>query len=195
MTARLAMKPQILGHNRQMQWRVHSEQPLYADQWLDIRRADVELPDGRHLDHRVIRTGPGAGAVVLNDQREVLLLWRHRFITDAWGYEIPMGGIEAGEDAAAAAAREVEEETGWRPSGLQPLLYVEPSNGLMDARHHIFASTTATYTGNPTEAIEASHAAWIRLDRVADMIAARQIVGGTTIAALLYALIEANAGG
>jgi 8-oxo-dGTP pyrophosphatase MutT (NUDIX family) len=176
-----------------MQWRVHSEQALYADQWLDIRLADVELPDGRHIDHRVIRTGPGAGAVVLNGQQEVLLLWRHRFITDTWAYEIPMGGIDAGEDPATAAAREVEEETGWCPGPLQPLLYVEPSNGLMDARHHIFTTNTATYTGHPTEAIEADHAAWIPLAKVPDMIIARQIVGGTTIAALLYALTETTA--
>jgi hypothetical protein len=28
---------------------VHGEKPLYADEWLDIRLADVELPGGRHL--------------------------------------------------------------------------------------------------------------------------------------------------
>src|SRR5436190_4785537 len=173
-----------------MQWRVISEQPLYADQWLDIRLADIELPDGRHLDHRVIRTIPGAGAAVVNDQHEVLLVWRHRFITDAWAYEIPMGGIDDGEDPAMAAAREVEEETGWRPGPLRPLLYVEPSNGLIDARHHIFTANTATYIGPPTEAIEADLATWIPLAKVRDMVAAGQIVGGTTIAALLYLLAE-----
>ena len=43
-----------------MRWIVHSEKPLYRDLWLDIRLADVELPNGRHLEHRVIRTPPGA---------------------------------------------------------------------------------------------------------------------------------------
>jgi 8-oxo-dGTP pyrophosphatase MutT (NUDIX family) len=176
-----------------MQWRVHSERALFSDQWLDIRLADVELPDGRHIDHRIIHTGPGAGAVVTNEQREVLLLWRHRFITDTWAYEIPMGGIDAGEDPAAAAAREVEEETGWRPDRLRPLLYVEPSNGLMDARHHIFITDTAVDTGSPAEAIETDHAAWISLAKVPDLIAMRQIVGGTTIAALLCALVDITA--
>ena len=42
-----------------MRWIVHSDKPLYNDPWLDIRFADVELPDGRHLEHRVIRTPPG----------------------------------------------------------------------------------------------------------------------------------------
>ena len=173
-----------------MQWRVISERPLYIDEWLDIRLADVVVPDGRHLDHRVIRTMPGAGAVLVNERREVLMLWRHRFITDTWAYQIPMGGIDAGEDPMTAAAREVEEETGWRPGPLRTLLYVEPSNGLIDARHHIFTTDTATYIGPPTEAMKTSHATWIPLSKVIDLIAAGQIVGGTTIAALLYLLAE-----
>jgi hypothetical protein len=77
-----------------MRWTVHSEKPLYEDEWLDIRLADVELPDGRHLEHRLIRTPPGAGCVIVKDGR-VLLLWRHRFITDTWGWEIPVGKIDA----------------------------------------------------------------------------------------------------
>ena len=104
-----------------MRWTVHSEKPLYEDEWLDIRLADVELPDGRHLEHRLIRTPPGAGCVIVKDRR-VLLLWRHRFITDTWGWEIPVGKIDPGEDPVRAAARETEEETGWRPGSLTSLL-------------------------------------------------------------------------
>ncbi len=100
-----------------MRWTVHCEKPLYEDEWLDIRLADVELPDGRHLEHRLIRTPPGAGCVTVKDG-QVLLLWRHRFITGTWGWEIPIGKIDPGEDPAHAAARETEEETGWRPGSL-----------------------------------------------------------------------------
>src|ERR1700685_2779742 len=95
-----------------MRWTVHGEKPLYEDEWLDIRVADVELPDGRHLEHRLIRTPPRAGRGVGRD-RQALLLWRHRFITGSQGWEIPIGKIEPGEEPAAAAARETEEETGW----------------------------------------------------------------------------------
>ena len=70
-----------------MQWTVHGEEPLYQDEWLDIRIADVELPDGRPVGHRLIRTAPGAGCVVIRDA-QVLLLWRHRFITGSWSWEI-----------------------------------------------------------------------------------------------------------
>jgi 8-oxo-dGTP pyrophosphatase MutT (NUDIX family) len=173
-----------------MRWQIRSEQELYRDRWIDVRIADVELPDGRHLDHRLIRTLPGAGAVVLNPHNEVLLLWRHRFITDVWNYEIPMGGLEPGEDPIVAAAREVEEETGWRVGPLRPLLYDEPMNGLVDTRNHIFITDVAEFIGPPHEGIESDRVAWIPLAKIVDLIGSGQIVGGTTIAALLMAARE-----
>lgn len=173
-----------------MRWKVHSEEPLYQDEWLDIRMADVEISGGRHLAHRLIRTPSGAGAVVLDDQRRVLLMWRHRFITDAWGWEIPIGKIDPGEEPIAAAAREVEEETGWRPGPLQPLLYTQPTNGISDSQHFIFRADDAEQIGQPAEEWESERIEWVPLADVHRLIGKRDIVSGTTIAALLYVLTD-----
>ncbi|QSB04796.1 hypothetical protein [Natronoglycomyces albus] len=40
-----------------MRWRVNSKRTLYQDQWVHGRTADIELPDGRHLDRRLIDAG------------------------------------------------------------------------------------------------------------------------------------------
>jgi 8-oxo-dGTP pyrophosphatase MutT (NUDIX family) len=173
-----------------MRWQVHSEDSLYTDRWLDIRVADVELPDGRHLDHRLIRTAPGAGAVVTDEQNRVLLIWRHRFITDTWGWEIPIGKIEEGEEPMAAAAREVEEETGWRPGPLRPLLYTQPTNGISDSEHHIFLADSSQHIGPPTEAWEAERIEWVPLTDIRRLIDKHDIVSGTSMNALLYVLSE-----
>lgn len=170
-----------------MRWTVHSEEPLYTDEWLDIRLADVEITDGRHLSHRLIRTAPAAGAVVLDDQWRVLLLWRHRFITDTWGYEIPIGKADDGEEPIDCAAREAEEETGWRPDGLRPLMRVRPSPGISDSDHHIFLAEHATYIGEPTEPFESQRIEWIPLADIRALISKGDITSGTTLAALLYA--------
>lgn len=175
---------------RFMRWHVHSERPIYKDQWLDIRSADIELPDGRHLDHRIIYSAPGAGAVVTNQGAEVLLLWRHRFITDTWGYEIPLGRIDPGEEPIDAAARECEEETGWRPGPLRPLIYIQPSNGIMTSQHHIFYADNATSVGPATEGFEADHIEWVPLYKIPTLISEQKIVSGTTVAALLFAITE-----
>lgn len=170
-----------------MRWTVHGEKPLYVDEWLDIRLADVELPDGRRLEHRLIRTPPGAGCVVVRDG-QVLLLWRHRFITGTWGWEIPIGKIDPGEEPAAAAARETEEETGWRPGPLTPLLDVEPSAGISDSVHHIYLADGAELIGPPEDAYESSRVAWMAVADVPAAVGRGEISSGTTLAALLYAI-------
>jgi hypothetical protein len=73
-----------------MEWKVLSERVLYQDPWVHVGSADVELPDGRHLDHRIVHTAAGAGAVVTDEDR-ILLIWRHRFITSTWTWEVPLG--------------------------------------------------------------------------------------------------------
>jgi 8-oxo-dGTP pyrophosphatase MutT (NUDIX family) len=169
-----------------VRWQVHSEQPLYTDEWLDIRLADVSLPDGRHLSHRMIRTPAGAGAAVTDGRGRVLLLWRHRFITDSWGWELPLGRVEDGESPIEAAARETEEETGWRPGPLTPLLSVQPSNGISDAVHHVFRATSATHLGDPVDAFGSDRVDWVPLADIPKLVGQGDVVSATTIAALLY---------
>lgn len=69
----------------------------------------------------------------VGDALEVLLVhpggpfWRSR---DAGAWQIPKGGIEEGEDAAAAARREAEEELGVTLTGaLRPLGEIRQSGG------------------------------------------------------------------
>ena len=171
-----------------MEWKVVSQQPLYTDEWLDIRIADVELPDGTHLQHRMIRTPPGAGVVLVRADRQVLLLWRHRFITGTWGWEVPLGRIEAGETPAEAAAREFEEETGWRAGPLRHLISVRPTPGISDSAHHVYRADEATHLGSPADAFESERVAWVPLDDVPGLIGRGDIVSSTTTSALLYLL-------
>ena len=169
-----------------MRWRVTSEAELYRDDWLDIRLADVELPDGTRLSHRIIKTPPYAGVAAIDDRRRVLLLWRHRFITDSWGWEIPGGRVEPAERPIDAAAREFGEETGWLAATLRPLLCLQPNAGLTDAVQHVFHADGATYVGLPSDPNESDRIEWIPLTDVPRLVATGKIVSSTTMAALLY---------
>lgn len=170
-----------------MQWIKHSETDVYANQWFQIRLADVELPDGRHLDHYLIRQRPVALATIVDDQDRVLLLWRHRFITDTWGWELAAGvvEVEAGESVEEAAAREMLEETGWSPGPLRHLLSVEPSNGLSDSVHHVYWSDSGEYVGEPVDAFESDRVEWVPLKDVPDMIGRGEVRSANAVSALL----------
>lgn len=96
-------------------WKNLGEHTVYENPWLRVNLADVELPDGSHLDHYLLRQRPVALATAVNAHNEVLLLWRHRFIPDSWGWGIAAGVVEDGEALEAAAAREMPEETAGAP--------------------------------------------------------------------------------
>jgi hypothetical protein len=74
-----------------VRWKVHGRRTMYESDWVDVHLDDVELPDGTHIDHHVLAMPKAAQtAVVLDDTGDhVLLLWRHRFVTDKWGWEVP----------------------------------------------------------------------------------------------------------
>ncbi len=127
---------------------------------------------------------------MVNERREVLMMWRHRFITDSWAWELPMGLIEAGETPEQAAAREVEEETGWRPGPMKPLIYAEPANGITDSQHYVFRADGATHIGPPTEKNESDRIDWVPLERVRGMIDRREVVSSGSLVGLLYVLMD-----
>lgn len=167
-------------------WRTLSERTVYENRWCTVAMADVELPDGRHLDHTVIRLRPVAVAAVVNEANEVLLLWRHRFITGAWGWELPSGGTGEGEDPARAAAREFEEETGWRPGPMRLLLAVDPMPGISTSHHRVYWSGQAEQVRDvPVDAIESARREWVPLDTVPTLIARGEIRSANAVAALL----------
>ncbi|WP_411153283.1 NUDIX hydrolase [Streptomyces sp. A30] len=173
-----------------MEWKTHGERQIYTNPWVNLCLVDVQQPDGRRWEYHVVRLRHLAVAAVVNDRQEVLMMWRHRFITDSWAWELPMGLIEEGESPEEAAAREVLEETGWRPGPIKPLIYAEPANGITDSQHHVFRADGATYDGPPTEKNESDRIEWIPLSEVRGMIDRREIVSSGSLVGLLYLLMD-----
>jgi 8-oxo-dGTP pyrophosphatase MutT (NUDIX family) len=169
-----------------MRWTVHGERSLYESDWMCLRLVDVELPGGRRFEHHVLRTPAHAAGVVVHDNdRGVLLLWRHRFITDEWGWEIPAGRIDGGEAIEAAAVREAEEETGWRPRGpLRLLTTIAVASGITDHQIALFAADGADHVGEPVDVHEAERVEWLSVDAVRAALTNGEIVDGPTVAAL-----------
>ena len=170
-------------------WRVHGERMLYQSPWLSLGLADVELPDGTRLDHHVVRFPRlAASAVVVDPTRGVLLIHRHRFIPDVWGWEVPAGRVEEGEGVVEAAAREALEETGWRPGPGSRLGGGFAAPGVGDLRHEIAIFEGAEHVGEPEDRNEADRVEWIAADRIVPLIEAGEIPDAFTQQALLLGL-------
>ena len=117
---------------------------------------------------------------VLDDAGERLLLRRHRFIVDRWVWELPGGYVDDGEGPAAADAREVVEETGWRPRSIEFVMSCQPLIGNADFPQDLFLARGADRVGEP-EAAEAAEVKWVPVDDVPGLIADGEILGAMTI--------------
>jgi 8-oxo-dGTP pyrophosphatase MutT (NUDIX family) len=165
-------------------WRVHGERTLYTSEWVNLSLADVELPDGTRFDHHVVRLRqPAVGVIVTDTERGVLLLRRHRFITDSWGWEIPAGRVDPGETLERAVEREAIEETGWRPLDLEYLGLSYPTNGLMEQRFNYFVAPRAEYVGD-FDRTETESIAWFAPEDVRTLIEQREMSDGLSLTAV-----------
>jgi 8-oxo-dGTP pyrophosphatase MutT (NUDIX family) len=144
-----------------MPWTVHGSSSIYASPWVNLRLDDVELPSGARVDHHVVEfPKPSVGAVVTDDEHRILLLFRHRHITDASGWEIPAGWAEPGEDLADAVAREIKEETGYLAHTVQPIAEHHPLSGISTMTYTVFHGTDVTHDGGVADIGEADKLAW-----------------------------------
>ena len=170
-----------------MRWIVHGERTIYDSEWMRLALVDVEIPGHRRFDHHVLRMPAAASGTVVHDpDRGILLLWRHRFTTDTWGWEIPAGRIDDGETPEEAARREALEETGWRPGPLRHLTTYFPHNGSSDATFHLFAADGAVHVGEPADPTESERIEWLAVDDVRRRIVAGEVGDGLSLTALLW---------
>ena len=169
-------------------WTIFGERSAYESPWVRVRLVDVEAPEGKRFDYHVVELSRIAVAMVLDDDADrVLLLWKYRFPAGQWGYELPGGIVDDGEDPATAAARETAEETGRHVAGEpEHLLSIEPLPGQVRARIDVYRWHGAEHVGRPTDPEEDGVATWVDLARIPELVAGGRILGAATATALMY---------
>jgi 8-oxo-dGTP pyrophosphatase MutT (NUDIX family) len=187
---------------KELRWRVRDSRTVYDNRWVRVELVEVEPPGGgRRFEHHVVRLDSVAVALIVDADERVLTLWRYRFATDDWGYELVGGLVEEGEDPAVTAAREAVEETGWRPVGEpEHLVSFQPLPGMVDAPVHAYLWREAVKVSEPTDVEEAARVEWVAVDRVVELVRRGEVLGaGAIVPLLLYVLLrgsgELGAGG
>jgi len=74
----------------------------------------------------------------LTPDSQVILVHQPRVGMMQMTLECPGGGIDTGEDPAVAAARELEEETGYRPGSIEAVGVISPNPAIMTNRLYMF---------------------------------------------------------
>jgi 8-oxo-dGTP pyrophosphatase MutT (NUDIX family) len=173
-------------------WLTFGERTIYDSPWVWLGQADVEAPDGARYWHHVIRLSRTAVTALLDSNGGVLMLWRHRFVPDRWGWELPGGMVEPDEEPADAAIRELEEETGYRTGNVESLITFRALPGMVDAEHFAFIGRNPVRVGDPTDLAEAARVEWVPLDSVPDLIDAGEIWAAGSLVPLSRLLLKGH---
>lgn len=157
---------------------------------LAVETFPVAGPDRIHRFLR-IRTSDWVNCIPITADRNVILVRQHRHGIDEVTLEIPGGAIDAGEEAATAARRELVEETGFEGGQLVDLGWVWSNPAIQNNRTHFFVvdgvKPTGTIQPDPTEDIEVVH---VPLAEVPALLATGQIRHSLAVAALQRAMLR-----
>ncbi len=157
---------------------------LYRGRIIQLRVDTVSVPGG--TKRREIVVHPGAAAIVAFIGEHVLLVEQYRKAVEAKTLEIPAGTIEAGETPEACAARELEEETGYRATKLYKLIEFFPSPGISSEIIHIFKADELEKVRDVSELTVRP----VPRTELMAMIRSGELRDGKTIIGLLMALIQ-----
>lgn len=148
---------------------------------------ELLAPNGRPFSVEIVGH-PGAAAVVpLHDDGTVTLVHQYRHATGEEMFEIPAGLLEAGENPADCARRELEEETGLATSHLMPLLSYYTTPGCSNEMVHLFLAT-GLCEGEPNpEDLEHIEVVDVPLEEALRMIQTGELTDGKSILGLMLA--------
>ncbi len=153
---------------------------------FDYCKDTLKLPDGRITVYEtLVHKGAAAVVPVLDDGR-ILLVKQFRHAIDRVSLEIPAGGRNGTDEPfMEAAARELEEETGYTASELTHLISIVTAIAYCDEKIEVYVARGLKKTGQNLDPDEYIEVEAYEPEEIVGMIREKKIQDSKTIAAVM----------
>jgi ADP-ribose pyrophosphatase len=163
-------------------FRVPEGDPLLQARRFDVRRIPWPGVPGGQGD---IIVHPGAVVILpLLEERRVVFVRNLRRAIGRELLELPAGTLDPGEEPAAAAARELCEETGYRAGRLEHLGSFFTAPGFLTELLHAYVATELTLVGQDLDEGEELEVEVLSREEVEVLVASGSLHDAKTLAAL-----------
>ena len=160
------------------------EKIVYQGKVFTAYEDTVELPDGNLATREVIEHH---GGVCIYGQigDDVLMVRQFRYALQKEFLEFPAGKLELNEDPQQAAARELEEETGYRPARIVSLGHFVPTCGYSSEIIYLFVAEDLVFVGQNLDPTEFLTIERVKVENLRKMVKSGEITDGKTLAMIL----------
>ncbi len=174
-----------------MKWRILSSEYLFNDLWFRVRKDRCETPEGKIIDPYYVYEFPEwVTAVPVTEDGRIIMVKQYRH---AWGdlsLEIPGGCVDdADPDHETAIRRELQEETGYTFSSVEPLGRISANPSTNNNLMHMFLARGGRKTG--AQQLDHNEDIEVELFTIAELKQAlreNRIVQAMHVTCILYAL-------
>ena len=175
------------GRLAEMPWRTLTSRVAYQNPWIRLDEDHVEMPDGRTTLYGVVRCGDCVGVLPFLDPETVVLIRQYRYVARGVYWEMPTGGVHAGETIEAAAQRELGEEVGYTGGRLVALVSYHTSKSVVDETAHLFLAEDLRPTPIPLDETEFIETRSVPFAAAIQMVESGEIKDSMTVIAVLHA--------
>lgn len=160
-------------------------QIIFQGRKIELALDIVAMPGGQtQVREIVLHRGAAVMLPFLDDQR-LVLVWNYRYPIGQRLLELPAGTLDPNESPEVCAARELEEEIGYRAGQLTKLAEFYPSPGVLSECMHLYLAEDLQPTQQRLEAGEDIQLEILPFDEALARVLRGEIRDGKTMVGLL----------
>jgi ADP-ribose pyrophosphatase len=169
-------------------WKTLASRVVYQNLWTTVREDLAEMPNGKSTIYGVVQCPECVGVLPFLDDDHVLMVRQYRYVFgEDHRWEMPTGGMKAGEALLEAARRELQEEVGYDAKDLQHINTYFTSKSVMLEIAHLFIGRDLTKVQAIPDETEFLEVADFPFQQVLQMVLDSEIRDSMTVIAVLLA--------
>ncbi len=166
--------------------KVLSSETVFEGKVFDVRRDTVRDGEAEYERDIVVHTG-SCVIVAAHPDNSIALVRQYRHAAEKHLLELPAGTLEEGEDALAAAKRELEEEVGVTAKTWKKLCEFYVSPGFLTEKMYVYLATDLTETAQNLEEDEVLTVERIPIENALLMARSGEIEDAKTMLGVMFA--------